>query len=131
MGFDIGAGNVRQIPYPDVVGRLAPNGSIALADLDVGIRDCILARLACRAYEFRIGRETRTRTGGFIKDFLNFERTTSVVSWRFEALVVVRDDVVLFRTFGGEPRNERVEHESNPLGPLQSIGESAAGRIVR
>ncbi len=131
MGFDTAMSNVRQIPYPDVVGRLAPNGGIALADLDVGIRDCILARLRCRAYEFRIGHETRTRTGGFIRDFLNFERTTSVVSWHFEALVVVREDLVLFRTFGGEPRNERVDHEMNPLGPLQSIGESAAGRMVR
>jgi len=132
IGFDPqGNRNVRLIPYPDLVGRLVPNAAIGLADLDPGIRDCILARTACQAYEFRLAHEVRERKGGFLKDFLNFERTTVVTGWRFEALIVVRDDVVLFRNFSGEPDNIRIEHQSNPLGPLQSSGESLGEFVAR
>lgn len=132
LGFDpSGSRNVTLIPYPDLVTRLAPNASIALADLDPGIRDCILSRMTCLAYEFHLAHEARTRTGGFLLDFLNFKRTTVVAGWRFDALVVVRDGTVLFRNFGGEPHNDRIEHQANPLGPLQSIGESTIGRLSR
>jgi len=129
LGFDIGAENVRQIPYPDLVARLAPNG-ISLEHLDDGIRQCILARMDCRLYEYRIGREARVRQGHVVLDLLNFKRVTEIDSWRFDALVALRHDVVLFHTYGGEPRNRRVEQETNPLGPLQGAGESAAGQLL-
>jgi hypothetical protein len=73
----------------------------------------------------------RTRKGAFLLDFLNFQRTTVVTGWRFDALVAVRDSILLFRNFGGEPNIDRIEHQANPLGPLQSIGESTIGRISR
>ncbi|WP_144289846.1 hypothetical protein [Ideonella sp. A 288] len=132
LGFDLAdARNVRIIPYPDLVARLAPHAGVALADIDPGLRDCILARLGCQAFEFKLTRETRTREGNFLLDFLNFQRHTAVSGWRFEALVVVRDGIVLFRSAGGEPRIDQLEQVRNPLGPLQSIGESAAARIKR
>lgn len=53
IGFDTeGIRNVRLIPYPDLVSRLATNASIAMADLDPGFRDCIQVRMACVADEF-------------------------------------------------------------------------------
>jgi hypothetical protein len=132
LGFDpAGSLNVTLIPYPDLVGRLAPNASVAFSELDPGIRDCILARMACRAYEFRIAHEARRRTGSFMLDFLNFRRTTVVTGWRFEGMVAVRDGVVLFRTFGGAPSADRTEQQVNPLGPLQSGGEAIAGRLAQ
>jgi len=128
IGFDTGATiNVRVIPYPDLVSRLAPNSGIPLADLDPGIRDCIVARMACVAYEFHVGRETRVREGSFVLDFLNFKRTTAINGWKFDALVVVRDGTVLFRNGGGEPHADRTEKQVNPLGPLQSAGEAIYG----
>ena len=44
-----------------------------------------MARLACQAYEFQLGRETTRREGGFLPDFLNFRRTTRVTGWRVGA----------------------------------------------
>lgn len=132
LGFDPASSrNVTLIPYPDLVGRLAPNASVAFSELDPGIRDCILARMACSAYEFRIAHEARRRTGSFMLDFLNFRRTTVVTGWRFEGMVAVRDGLVLFRTFGGTPSTDRTERQVNPLGPLQSGGEAIAGRVAR
>jgi hypothetical protein len=132
LGFDVRANaNVTLIPYPALIALLAPNESVPLDALDPGIRECILSRMACRTYRFDIGRQFRRREGGFWADFLNFKRRTEVSGWRFEALVAVRGDVVLFRNFGGEPRIARTELRRNPLGPLQPAGEASGGLIIK
>lgn len=126
LGFDPNATtNVTIIPYPDVVTRVAPNPGIPLSELEPGIRDCILAQTKCRAYVFRFGQQRRVRQGNFWADFLNFRRNVEVTGWRFEGLVVVRNGVVLFRSYGGEPRIDTVDRQVNPLGFLQPAGESA------
>jgi hypothetical protein len=122
LGFDVkDSANVTLIPYPDLVSRLAPNPNVQLTQLDAGIRECILARMACQAYEFRLGEQHRKRQGGFWGDFLNFKRTTAVSGWHLQALLVV-----LFRNYGGEPKVARTEVKVNPLGPLQPAGETGA-----
>lgn len=132
LGFDVkNSANVTLIPYPELVSRLAPNPNVPLSGLDAGIRDCILARMACQAYEFRIGEQRRQRQGGFLADFLNFKRTTAVSGWHLQALVVVRDGVVLFRNYGGEPMTARTEVRVNPLGPLQPAGEATGSLLAR
>jgi hypothetical protein len=132
LGFDARASgnNVRQIPYPQWVGRLVPNPTLSIDDLDAGIRDCIAAQQACRAYEFRLGAQTQKRHGNFLADFLNFRRLTQTRGWRFEGVVLVRQEVVLFRNHGGEPKIDIVEERVNPLGPLQVLGEAAARSTV-
>jgi hypothetical protein len=131
LGFDVqGRRNATLIAYPDLVARLAPNSSVPFGELDAGIRECILAREACRAYQFHFWYERRERRGGFLADFFNFERTTAITGWHLEALIVVRGDTVLFRSFGGEPDNSRIEHQRNPLGPLQSAGDQLVGAAV-
>jgi len=131
LGFDTASPNVRLIGYPDLVARLAPNSSLGLDQLDPGIRDCILARLGCRAYEYRVANETRERTGAFALDWLNFKRTIEVRGWQFDAIVAVRGGVVLFRNYGGAPHNARAERQVNPLGPFQGVGDSVAGALLR
>ena len=130
LGFDLqSSANVTLIQYPQLTGRLAPDRGVPFEAIDPGIRDCIVARLACQAYEFNFGREASRREGGFLSDFLNFRRTTRVTGWRFEGLLAVRDGVVLFRSHGGEPRTDRTDRQVNPLGPLQGAGEMA-GRLL-
>jgi hypothetical protein len=132
LGFDLAAGaNVTWIPYPQLTARLSPDRGVPFEALDVGIRDCILARQGCQAYAFRLGREARQREGNFLLDFLNFRRTVRVSSWRFEGLLAVRDGVVLFRSRGGEPHNDHTERQVNPLGPLQPAGEGAGVLLTR
>ena len=132
LGFDVRDGaNVTQIPYPQLMVSLAPDRGIPFEALDPGIRDCILARQACRAYEFRLSRESTRRVGNFALDFLNFRRTTHVSGWNFDGLLAVRDGVVLFRSYGGVPRTDRTEQQVNPLGPLQPAGEAARSLLRR
>ena len=62
LGFNLQSSpNVTLIPYPQSTGRLAPDRGVPFEVIDPGIRDCIVARLACQAYEFPLGRETTRR----------------------------------------------------------------------
>jgi hypothetical protein len=129
LGFDPeGGANVTLIPYPDIVARLAPYPGLPLSALDPGVRKCVEAQAACRGYLFHFERQDRRRTGGFWLDFLNIRRTTVVTGWSFQALVVVSDSTVLFRNYAGQAQIDRVERQSNPLGPFQ---ESAGAVLMR
>ena len=132
LGFDPRSNyNVTLIPYPEIVGRLAPHPGVPLSAMDPGVQDCIVAQNACRAYVFRLGSEQRQREGNFLLDFVNIQRTTSITGWRFEGLIVLTNDVVLFRNFSGEARIDRTERQLNPLGPFQPAGESAGRSLLR
>jgi hypothetical protein len=124
LGFDVQAGqNVTLVSYPEIVVRLTPHPGVPISQLDPGIRQCIEIQTACRGYAFRFEREDRVREGNFLLDFLNAVRTTRLTGWRFEALIVVSTDTVLFRSYSGQARIERVDKQVNPLGPLQPAGE--------
>lgn len=132
LGFDPQDGaNVTLIPYPEVVARLAPYPGVPLEELDPGVRKCIEAQAMCNAYLFHFEQQDRQREGGFWSDFLNIRRVTKVSGWWFDALVVVSDETVLFRNVAGQARTDRVEKQTNPLGPLQPAGESAGALLIR
>ena len=131
LGFDPKDGkNVTRIPYPDVLGRLVPYAAVPPEALDPGIRQCVAARAACQAWLFQFSRQDRERHGSFLADFFNVRRTTRITGWWLEALVVESDGVVLFRSLGGQPAIDRVERQSNPLGPFQSSGEGAGAVLL-
>ena len=131
LGFDPAGGrNVTRVPYPEVVTRLAPHPGVPLETLDEGVRACVAAQAQCRAYVFHLGGQTQRREGSFWLDFFNFKRTTAVAGWRFDGLVVVRGELVVFRNFGGEARIDRTERQVNPLGPLQRAGDAVGARIL-
>lgn len=131
LGFDAEGGtNVVVIPFPDILGRLVPHPAIPMDAMDAGIRRCLAVQMGCRGYSFHFENQSRRREGGFWADFLNIHRTTVVRGWRFDALVVVGDGVVLFRNHAGQAHIDQVEVQVNPLGPLQPAGESA-GQLIR
>jgi hypothetical protein len=131
LGFDPNEGkNVTVIPYPDIVARLAPYAGVPLDQLEAGVRACIVAQSDCRGYLFRFEREDRKREGNFLSDFLNWKRVTHVTGWRFEALLVVSDGTVLFRNVAGNAHSDRIEKQTNPLGPLQPAGEGAGSLLL-
>jgi len=65
----------------------------------------------------------RTRYGNFLADLFNFRRKTEIVGWRFKAVVLLADDVVVYKATGGQPAIHEFEESNNPLGPLQGAGE--------
>ena len=77
----------------------------------------------CRAVEVDISNSRSERVGSFFLDFLNFRRKTEISGWRFNAVVVLKDDVVVYKLWGGRPMIKEVTESRNPMGPLQGGGE--------
>lgn len=131
LGFDPQNGrNVTLIPYPEIVAKLAPYSGVPIERLEPGVRECILAQASCRGYQFHFERMDHKREGNFWADFFNVRRQTHVTGWTFDALIVVSNGTVLFRNFAGQPHVERIEKETNPLGPFQPAGEGAGAILV-
>lgn len=116
--------NITILNYSDVLRRFIPSGSITALDLDTGVLECILAKTACKGYEVDQRTLKRNRIGSFWLDFLNFKREVDVAGWRFNGVILVKDNVVVYKLTGGQPAIHETEQSRNPLGPFQGIGES-------
>jgi hypothetical protein len=116
--------NVTLLNYSDVVVRFIPSPAISADALDAGVRDCIQSQAVCRGFEIDQRHIKRRRTGGFWSDFLNFRRQVDVTGWHFKGTLLLKNDVVVYKLIGGQPQIREMEYNSNPLGPLQGIGEA-------
>lgn len=126
LGFDPSKQpNTLILSYPDIIRRFAPGNVLSKSDLDPGIVTCLNARDACRGWEINVARISKARIGNFWADFFNFKRHTVSTGWRFNALILMVDNVVVYRSWGGQPSINEVEVINNPLGPLQDIGPAA------
>jgi hypothetical protein len=116
--------NTTVLTHADVVRRFVPGSALGKNDLDPGVVSCLEARDACRGMDVVATRIERNRTGNFFADFFNFSRRTDTTGWRFNAVILLVDDVVVYRTWGGQPLVNETEVRANPLGPLQDSGPS-------
>ncbi len=119
--------NITILNYSDVLRRFIPNPSVDISSLDAGVRECLRAATHCQGYEVDHRVLKRNRYGNFWADMLNFTRKTDIVGWRFNAVILITDDVVVYKLTGGQPAIHEHEESRNPLGPLQGVGE----RILR
>jgi hypothetical protein len=119
--------NIAILNYSDVLRRFMLNQSVTLSDLDRGVQECIMAKTVCRGYEINQRLVKKHRNGSFWLDFLGFKRETHTEGWRFNALVLLKDGLVVYKLTGGQPVIQESEHNQNPLGPMQSIGNKLLG----
>lgn len=113
----------------DIVRRFVPSTLLKREDLDPGVLACLEARDACRGWEITGARILKARTGNFVTDFTNFSRRSETTGWRFNALILLVNDVVVYRAWGGQPSVNEIELNTNPLGPLQEIGTAIGSNI--
>ncbi len=112
------------LTYADIMRRFVLGSVVRREDLDPGIVTCLEAREACRGWDINAARIFRARTGGFLADFMNYSRRTHITGWRFNAQILLANDVVVYRAWGGQPVIDEIEESRNPLGPLQDVGPS-------
>ncbi|WP_353570080.1 hypothetical protein [Candidatus Albibeggiatoa sp. nov. BB20] len=123
LGFDpFETPNVKLITYLDVLERFVPNQAVQLQHLHPQIRACLEAKGACHGYEVKPSNLQSKRYGNAVLDLLNFRRKTITSGWRFDAIIVLNEEVVIYKLWGGEPNVLEFEDKKNPLGPLQDIG---------
>jgi hypothetical protein len=114
--------NVQLLTYSDITLRFPVN--IGRERLDPGLRQCLEAGKACTGYAITARDVKRDRTGNFWLDALGFERKAEITGWTFNALVLLVDDRVVYTLYGGQPVMHEQEVSRQPLGPLQSFGDS-------
>ncbi|MEY4121434.1 MAG: hypothetical protein RLZZ457_272 [Pseudomonadota bacterium] len=115
------------LSYADILKRVVNGSVLSKTDLGPGLALCINAHEACRGWELNIAQIHKQRLGGFWSDFFNFRRHSVTTGWRFNALILLVDDVVVYRSWGGQPEIHEVDIQQNPLGPLQEIGPAVVG----
>lgn len=120
--------NITILNYSDIIRRFIPSSAVATENVDQGITDCIAVKDACSAYEVDVKSLKRKRAGNFWLDSLNFKRRTEISGWRFTGLIVLKDDLVVYKLWGGQPSIKEAEESHNPLGPFQGVAEGAARR---
>ena len=114
--------NTNILTHDDIVRRFVPSSLLKREDLDPGVLACLEAREACRGWEITAAHILKARTGNFFADFTNFSRRTETTGWRFNALILLVNHVVVYRAWGGQPNVNEIESTTNPLGPLQDMG---------
>jgi hypothetical protein len=115
--------NTNILTHADIVRRFVPSALLKREDLDPGVLLCLQAKeAACRGWEISASRVERARTGNFFADFTNFSRRSETKGWRFSALILLVNEVVVYRAWGGQPSVNELEVSTNPLGPLQDMG---------
>ena len=119
--------NITILNYTDVLRRFLLSQSISLNDLDEGVRLCVSAKTGCRGFEVNQKVLNKQRTGYFLLDLLGFKRDTHTQGWAFSGLILLKDDVVVYKLTGGQPSIVGQESTQNPLGPLQMITSKMYG----
>lgn len=122
--------NIAILSYLDVIQRFMPNDSIGMDDLEPAVRACVEARSACHGYHVRPQQVRGKRVGNVFADVFNFHRHTIRTGWSFSAIVLLKDDHVLYKIWSGEPNISATEDKKNPLGPLQSADDVARAIVV-
>jgi hypothetical protein len=107
-----------------VVNAVLPSPLQERATIPKGIVECMQVQQDCVGYLMEPSKIAHQRVGNFFLDFLNFKRNTLTTGWKFSALIVVINDTVVYKQWNGQPRLESTEVRTNPLGPLQSMGET-------
>ena len=89
--------NIAILTYSDVIRRFIPSSGINADQLAPGIQECILATESCKGYEIVQRTINRKRNGNFWLDFTNFKRTIDVTGWSFNGVILVKDNLVIYK----------------------------------
>lgn len=119
--------NITILNYADVMRKFLLSPSISLNDLDDGVRTCVSAKISCRGFEVNQTSVQKSRNGNVVLDVLGFYRETHTAGWRFNGLILLKGEVVVYKLTSGQPAIRQTEENQNPLGPVQAIGSHFTG----
>jgi hypothetical protein len=121
LGFDPQSPNVRNLTYLELLKRFLPNPNITKTDLPRAVRDCLEAKERCFACEVEVLNLRSKRQGNVALDLFGFKRDTDIKGWDFKGLILIKDDVVMYKLASGAPSLARAQKRVKPLGPLQEL----------
>ncbi|MBF0623437.1 MAG: hypothetical protein HQL82_01375 [Magnetococcales bacterium] len=115
--------NVRVLNHLEILERfqLDLTDAFVMQGLDPGLRACIAGGHRCQGYVLTASNIQRQRQGNFFLDYFRFEQETREQGWSYNALVLVRDGVVMFKQWDGQPVIDNLVVKKTPLGPFQNL----------
>jgi len=119
--------NIAILNYADVMRKFMLNQSFSVNDLDEGVRLCVTAKINCRGFEINQTSVQKSRNGNVVLDVLGFYRETHTAGWRFNGLILLKDEIVVYKLTSGQPSIQQTEENQNPLGPVQAISSRMTG----
>ncbi len=122
--------NIKILSYLDIIKRFMPNASITKADMDQGIQQCLDTKDTCQAYEINLHKLKNKRYGNVFLDLFHFKRKSHKYGWNFWALIVLSNDLVVYKIWSGQPKVDEYLYRKNPLGPLQEPAGLATDAAV-
>lgn len=111
--------NIEIVSYLKLINRFMPNSSVRKEDLAAGVLECIESHDKCYGYELTVSRLESQRYGNVFLDLFNFKRKTHKTGWQFNALIIIKDNQVVYKLWSGKPKIDQYEYKKNPLGPIQ------------
>jgi hypothetical protein len=119
--------NVKILTYVDIISNFMPTPAIQVQNLPEGVQECIKARENSRAYLVELHDTKDKRHGNLFLDIFGFKRLTHKSGWEFKGLILIKNDLVVYKLSSGEPRVSRDEDRVKPLGPLQELDSLIIG----
>ena len=125
LGFSPYTGpNIRILNATDTINIFMQSPSIKIEDLDSGVQKCAQVKARCTSYRIEPSILQTQRIGNFWLDILHFKRHTKATGWEFRGLIVIIDNVVVYKDpVGGRPTIHTEEIQNQPLGPFQDSSD--------
>jgi len=112
--------NIRILNATDTINIFMQNPSMRMENLDPGVQKCAEVKTRCTSYRIEPSIVNSKRIGNVLLDLLTFKRHTVSTGWEFRGLIILVDNVVVYKDpAGGRPSLNMEEVQVKPLGPLQ------------
>ena len=132
IGFDpYKVPNMRILNSTDTINVFMQNPSIRIEDLDAGVQKCFEMKARCTSYRIEPSIQDSKRVGNFWLDLFAFKRHTVFTGWEFRGLIIIVDNVVVYKDpEGGRPSIHTEDVQNKPLGPLQEAASIIPGFVT-
>jgi hypothetical protein len=132
IGFDpYAVPNIRILNATDTINIFLSNPSIRIETLDPGVQKCFEVKARCTSYRIEPTIQDSERIGNFWLDLFQFKRHTVSTGWEFRGLIILVDNVVVYKDpEGGRPSIHTEDVQIKPLGPLQDAAAILPGLVT-
>jgi len=118
------------VTYVDVLATFAPNKGLELEDADPGVRRCVHIRERCTAWRIELSERKQRRIGLALLDWMLFRRTTRTRGWDLRMLILMENDLVIYKLWSGRPWVVEYRDRIWPLGFLTELFSVVVPGIV-
>ncbi len=116
--------NVKKLNYKECLDLFIYNVSaIDKEDLPEAIQTVIKEKENCYGLEITLNKLDKQRVGNFWSDFFSFKKVKRIEGWNFKALIVLHNDIVIYKLTSGTRNISKLDSEKTPLGVFQNAGE--------